>query len=187
MRSSSTEPGATTPGPTPPTPPRPTSSRPTNPGPTTPDPVGRARSTAGTTGTRGRAASLLPEGRAARLRLVLIVLLGLAALMTPRIAERTGAVYTDRAVVGGDVWATPGPPPPPSPSPSPAAPSSAAATTTTEGGTPALHRYPALPGPAGAQAQSSISSSSAPCSSDRLCSSLRSRTSRPASSVPAGS
>lgn len=81
----------------------------TEPGPTTPDPA-----VAGPTADGPRVA-------VARLRLVLMVLLGLAALLTPRLVEHTGAVYTDHAVVSGDVWATPGAPPPPSPSPSPSA------------------------------------------------------------------
>lgn len=81
----------------------------TEPGPTTPDPAGTSLTTDG------------PGTAVARLRLVLIVLLGLAALLTPRLVEHTGAVYTDRAVVSGDVWATPGSPPPQAPSPSPSA------------------------------------------------------------------
>lgn len=53
----------------------------------------------------------LPDNRTAWLRLVIVVALGLAALLGPRLLESSGAVYTDRSSVGGDIWTTPTFPP----------------------------------------------------------------------------
>ena len=59
----------------------------------------------------------LPVGRTAWLRLVLVVLLGVAAMLAPSAILSTGAFYTDTSTVSGDVTAAPTFTATPSPSP----------------------------------------------------------------------
>lgn len=47
----------------------------------------------------------LPTGRTGWLRLVVVVVLALAAIFAPRVIATTGAVYTDSGTVSGDVTA----------------------------------------------------------------------------------
>ena len=75
----------------------------TEPGPSTADP--------GPTSAR----PFLPVGRTEWLRLVLVVLLGLAAMLAPSALARTGAFYTDSSTVSGDLTAAPTFSPSPSP------------------------------------------------------------------------
>ena len=59
----------------------------------------------------------LPVGRTGWLRLVLVVLLGVAAMLAPSAILSTGAFYTDTSTVSGDVTAAPTFTATPSPSP----------------------------------------------------------------------
>lgn len=61
--------------------------------------------------------SFLPTSRSGWLRLVLVVLLGVAALLAPQVVAKTGAFYTDRSTVSGDLTTAPTFSPVPSPSP----------------------------------------------------------------------
>lgn len=71
---------------------------------------GRARREGGA-GERG----FLPVGRTGWLRLVLVVLLGVAAMLAPSALLSTGAFYTDTSTVSGDMTAAPTFTPSPSP------------------------------------------------------------------------
>lgn len=63
----------------------------------------------------GNARHFLPVGRTEWLRLALVVLLGLAAVLAPRLVASTGAYYTDSSTVSGDVTTAPTFSPSPSP------------------------------------------------------------------------